>query len=421
MRRVLSVSLCVCLVSGVAFADTFGTGANQFDIDFVTISGDTNPASGYGIVNNDYRIGVYEITNDQWNKFKNAYGMVTGDPSSAYNENPSWTGTNIPTNEASWYEAAQFVNWLNTDAGYAPAYKFTGTQGTGSYSLGVWQSGDAGYDAANPYRNSNAFYFLPTEDEWVKAAHWNGSDLQTYATKVGETLHQGDGTSGTGWNYWDEYEGYAIDTHGPWDVGSGSEELNGTFDMTGNLWEWMESPYDSGNYASGSDRVIRGGVYNGNHWHCVSSLRYGIPPNDEGHSDFGFRVASEAKPLAADIDIDPDTLDLASKDKWVTCYIELPSGYDVMDIDGSTVALEGIPAYIGQEGWARSGANTSNIMDHDGDGIRERMVKFYRSAIQEYVIGAGLSGYVELTVTGDLVGRPSFEGADVIRVKYGGN
>ncbi len=125
--------------------------------------------------------------------------------------------------------------------------------------------------------------------------------------------------------------------------------------------------------------------------------------------------------IAASIDIDPDTLDLSSKDKWVTCYIELPNGFDVIDIDGSTVTLEGIPAYIGEEGWARAGANTSNIMDHDGDGIRERMVKFYRSAVQEYVIGVGLTGYVELTVTGDLVGGPSFEGADVIRVTSGGN
>jgi len=32
-------------------------------------------------------------------------------------------------------------------------------------------------------------------------------------------------------------------------VGSGSEELNGTFDMMGNFWEWYESPYDSGYFA----------------------------------------------------------------------------------------------------------------------------------------------------------------------------
>jgi len=62
---------------------TFGTGAYQFTIDFVPISGATNPASGYGIVNNDYRMGTFEITNDQWDKFKLAYGTVTGSPATA--------------------------------------------------------------------------------------------------------------------------------------------------------------------------------------------------------------------------------------------------------------------------------------------------------------------------------------------------
>ncbi len=120
--------------------------------------------------------------------------------------------------------------------------------------------------------------------------------------------------------------------------------------------------------------------------------------------------------LSVSIDIDPDTLNLGSKEKWVTCYIELPDGYNVMDIDGSTVMLEGIPAYIGAEGWARAGANSGNIMDHDGDGILERMVKFDGGAVRDYLIGLGASGYVGLTVTGDLVDGPSFEGIDVIRV-----
>ena len=100
----------------------------------------------------------------------------------------------------------------------------------------------------------------------------------------------------------------------------------------------------------------------------------------------------------------------------MTCYIELDDGYDVMDIDGATVMLEDIPAYIGKEGWARAGANSSNIMDHDGDGILERMVKFKMSTVQEYMIEHGLLDYVELIVTGDLIGGPSFEGVDTIRV-----
>ena len=90
-QKLFMVAVCVSLTSA-ASADTFGTGANQFTIDFVTISGDTNPASGipagsgfiFTGVSNDYRMGVHEITNDQWNKFKASLGVpVTGDPSSA--------------------------------------------------------------------------------------------------------------------------------------------------------------------------------------------------------------------------------------------------------------------------------------------------------------------------------------------------
>ena len=55
-------------MASLTSADTFGT----FEIDFVPISGSTNPTSGYGIVAKDYRMGTKEITNDQWDKFKAA-------------------------------------------------------------------------------------------------------------------------------------------------------------------------------------------------------------------------------------------------------------------------------------------------------------------------------------------------------------
>jgi formylglycine-generating enzyme required for sulfatase activity len=229
MKKVLLLSGVLCLViSSVSFADTFAAGtANEFSIDFIPISGDTNPTSGYGIVNNDYRMGIYEITNAQWAALRNSLGVpVTGSPSYAYDESPYFTGASVPTTEVSWYEAAQFVNWLNIDAGYDPAYQFTGTQGTGDYTLTVWDGTDTGYDASNPYRNSGAHYFLPTEDEWVKAAYWNGTNLQTWATVGDVTPTQ------AGWNFDD---GYATEPYGPWAVGSGSEELNGTFDMMGNV------------------------------------------------------------------------------------------------------------------------------------------------------------------------------------------
>jgi formylglycine-generating enzyme required for sulfatase activity len=299
VRGMLAVAL-VLAVDG-AMADTFGTLENQFTIDFVGISGstnptDTSPSDGYGIVNNDYRMGTYEITNAQWNKFTAAYGTVTGSPLSSYDGSfHNWgTGTtNVPTNMVSWYEVAQFTNWLNTSTGHQAAYKFTGTQGTSDYTFAAWSSTDSGYDAGNPYRNTAAKYYLPTGDEWVKAAYWNGTTLQTYATQAGESLAQGDGVSGTGWNYIDD--GYATNPYGPWNVGSGSQELNGTYDMMGNVWEWMESPWTSGDYGASSSRGLRGG-----HWHNYSSLlavsSCGIGgPTGENYI-LGFRVASVPEP-----------------------------------------------------------------------------------------------------------------------------
>lgn len=299
MQRVrLAICLAVVWVmaaANTASADTFGNGANQFTIDFVPISGSTNPTSGYGIVNNDYRMGTYEISNDQWNKFKAAYGTVTGSDG-GYSYSPYFSGLNVPTNNVSWYEAAQFVNYLNTSTGHQAAYKFTGTQGTGDYMFAAWNAGDAS-SGTNLFRHKNAFYFLPTENEWVKAAYWNGTSLQTYATKAGQTPFQGNGTNG-GWNYYTNQ--YATNPYGPWAATSGSQELNGTYNMMGNASEWMESPYSTGNYLSGLTRGVRGGAYNSygpgysSNSDLMSSSRYQSYPYFEGNS--GFRVASVPEP-----------------------------------------------------------------------------------------------------------------------------
>ncbi len=281
-----------------AQGDSFGTGDYQFTIDFVLISGSSNPSSGISTgngftftgISNDYRMGIYEITNSQWNKFKAAHGAPTGNPSDAYDRDSSWTG-NMPVDCVSWYEAAQFVNWLNTSTGHQAAYKFTGTLGTSDYTFTTWSAAEAA-GGNNLYRHKDAFYYLPSEGEWVKAAYWNGTTVQLYATKPGETLTQGDGTSGTGWRYRSDQHANLT----PWDVGSGSQELNGTYDMMGNVNEYMESPYHDGEYQAEAIRGYRGGAfgdYNGVLW---SWQRMGSYPFYDTYS--GFRVASVPEPCS---------------------------------------------------------------------------------------------------------------------------
>jgi formylglycine-generating enzyme required for sulfatase activity len=301
MKKFIMIT-AVVLACGVVSADMFGTGANQFDIDFVTISGDASSANGTNISQyssedveyktfadpvNDYRIGKFEISNDQFAKF-------------ATNSNIVWTGVDVPSNRISWFEAAQFINYLNTSTGNQAAYKLT------EATMSAWNVGDTGYNASNPFRNSNAKYFVPTENEWVKAAYWNGASLQIYATKNDAAPGEWSSTGGAnsdgqaaGWNYDYAYPNNSSITGQPWDVTAdySPEELNGTHDMMGNVKEWMESPYYKGDYSSGGVyHAIRGGAYNNYVNNLSSSYRISYSSFFES-SGLGFRVASTVPEL----------------------------------------------------------------------------------------------------------------------------
>ncbi|MBM4136118.1 MAG: hypothetical protein FJ241_04720 [Nitrospira sp.] len=107
--------------------------------------------------------------------------------------------------------------------------------------------------------------------------------------------------------------------------------------------------------------------------------------------------------ITATIDFDPDTLNKKCSGKWVTVYIELPSGYNVADIVISSIRLGGT---IPVEPWPYS------IGDHDRDGIPDLMVKFKRSDVINLL---PCGDNVSVIVTGT-VGTITFEGVDWIRV-----
>ncbi|MHC4750240.1 MAG: choice-of-anchor Q domain-containing protein [Planctomycetota bacterium] len=108
--------------------------------------------------------------------------------------------------------------------------------------------------------------------------------------------------------------------------------------------------------------------------------------------------------IRAGIDIDPDTLNLDSKGKWITCYIELPEGFDAGDIDVSTIMLNGeVPAE----------PHPTAVGDYDGDGVADLMVKFDRSATETLL---EVGDAVQISVSGQLIDGTVFEGSDTIRV-----
>ena len=147
--------------------------------------GNANDSTGYGSVAYDYYIGKYEITNSDYVEFLNA--IASTDDYSLYNTNMannlrsgiSRNGSdgsysysskanmcNKPVNFASWLDAARYCNWLHN--GKPNGSQDDTTTEDGAYTL-------LGFQANSPiiYKNNTANYWIPTEDEWYKAAYYS--------------------------------------------------------------------------------------------------------------------------------------------------------------------------------------------------------------------------------------------------------
>lgn len=101
--------------------------------------------------------------------------------------------------------------------------------------------------------------------------------------------------------------------------------------------------------------------------------------------------------IEAEIDIDPDTINLASKGNWITCYIWLCEDYNVADIDPNSIFLED-----------EVQAESLNVDEQE----QVATAKFNRSDVQEILT----VGEVELTITGRLNDGTVFEATDIIKV-----
>ena len=255
------VVVCVMAVVNLASAEII----QGINIDFVNIGNAGNAADpytggNYGDVGYNYRIGKYEVTANQWRTINTAAGI---------GDSGSWNN-NQPVASISWYDAAQFCNYLTSGNKYSGAYKF---DISGSFQ---------GVDRISSISTYGTTYVIPTEDEWYKAAYFkpNDSGYSTYAN--GTSIAPINGVNS---NYY---------SSAPWDITNGTMEQNGTFNMMGNVWEWNETVV---NLQYGS-LGIRGGSYHrsGSVYDLLSNYRgsYDLPSTE--YVIIGFRVASVPEP-----------------------------------------------------------------------------------------------------------------------------
>lgn len=110
--------------------------------------------------------------------------------------------------------------------------------------------------------------------------------------------------------------------------------------------------------------------------------------------------------IEADVEIEPKTLNLQSKGKWLNCHIWLPEDCNVADIEPNSVVLEGEPNDIYAE-WIWYNEKQNIVM-----------AKFKRSDVQQILDVEDIIeiGEAELTVSGELDNGMVFVGTDVIRV-----
>jgi hypothetical protein len=165
-------------------------------------------------------------------------------------------GPDMPATSVTWYEAAKFVNWLNTSTGGLPAYKF---DGSGNFQL--WRPTDQGYESTNLYRNKLARYVLPSVHEWHKAAFYNPNSGTYYTyTTASDTVP--DGIDFPGDAIFDAvfYDG-GLNSNPDVISNVGVASPYGTLGQGGNVDEWVETASDFVNNATSEQRMRIGGSW----------------------------------------------------------------------------------------------------------------------------------------------------------------
>lgn len=252
-------------------------------IDWVSVRNPGNlpdPLTGYGAVARDYQIGKFAVTIAQYAGFLNAkaqtdpyglydvlmpsFGITRGGTNGSYSYSLTPGFENRPVVRVTWFNAARFSNWIANG-------QDTGDTETGSYTL---NGATIGIINANP----GALVYLPSEDEWYKAAYYNGL-TSTYSLypNGSNTITKAEANYGESFGSVKNVGSYPL-----------SPSAYGTFDQGGNTFEYLDG-------VIGSSRVIRGGNWFQGAQFLASTSRTSYPTN--GRTDnVGFRLASIPEP-----------------------------------------------------------------------------------------------------------------------------
>ncbi|NDB58018.1 hypothetical protein EB001_06190 [bacterium] len=179
---------------------SFNNPDNYDNFVLVKDSGNVANTDGYGGVSYNYYIGKYELTNNEYCQFLNAVAktdtyrvFLTGMPGSindpirgisrsgvagnySYFVKPNMS--NKPANYISWFGAARYCNWLHNNK--PSGVQSINTTESGAYALN-------GTTSLIVPKSSGAKYYIPTENEWYKAAYYKGGSTNagywTFATQ----------------------------------------------------------------------------------------------------------------------------------------------------------------------------------------------------------------------------------------------
>jgi len=275
-------------------------------------AGNAADSTPYGAVADVFAIGKYEVTISQYTTFLNSVASVTSDSYIVNLWNASMTsdlniagisrrgsGTlaspysysvigsgNRPSAYVSWFDAARFANWVNNGAVNGASTE------TGAYTL------KGATFVVGFTKNAGATWFLPSEDQWYKAAYYKAGGTNAgywvYPTKsdtiAGNTIGVAGSANYDDGNYAQDQNSLPSKLTDAGGYGSNSASAYDTYDQGGNVFEWNDAEIDS-------NRGLRGGSWGNTDPFLQSSFRYSSLPILESDR-VGFRVASVPEPSA---------------------------------------------------------------------------------------------------------------------------